>query len=165
VSDKVVVCVSDPEVAVTVTVDAPVGNGFGFVAPLVDPLHPARNIRTNKSDSVPPPMNMDLRNFFRFRTTGSSAAKPMGTKAPAANNSFTAARCRREVEYGLGEGTVYVPAVIVRVEFAFAPAVGVTEVGENWNVTPVGSPETVNVTGDAKPFEGRTLTCTVADPP
>lgn len=57
------------------------------------------------------------------------------------------------------------PAVIVRVVLAFAPAAGVTEVGENANVAPVGSPETVNVTGEAKPFEGDTLSCTVADPP
>lgn len=50
------------------------------------------------------------------------------------------------------------PAVIVRVVLAFAPAAGVREVGENANVAPVGSPETVNVMGEANPFEGETLT-------
>src|SRR5579862_4647065 len=54
---------------------------------------------------------------------------------------------------------------MVNVVLAFAPAAGVKEVGENANVAPVGSPETVNVTGEANPLEGEALTCTVADPP
>jgi hypothetical protein len=60
---------------------------------------------------------------------------------------------------------VYVPAEIVKVVLAAAPAAGVTEVGENWNVAPVGSPETAKFTGPLKPFEGRTLTITFADAP
>ena len=50
------------------------------------------------------------------------------------------------------------PAVIVRVVVAVAPEAGVTELGENWKVAPVGSPETENVTGALKPLDGRTLT-------
>ena len=60
---------------------------------------------------------------------------------------------------------MYVPAVMVKVVLAFAPVAGVTEVGENAKVAPVGSPETEKVTGAANPFEGETLSCTVADPP
>ena len=148
----------------TVTVELPVGPGVGFVA-LLDPLHPANCNKMIRSDSAPPLTNTDSMNFFRLRSRGISAAKPIGTHAPIATNSFVGPRCRREVEYGLGEGAVYVPAVIVSFVLAFAPAAGMTEAGENWNVAPVGSPETVNVTGDSKPFEGETLTCTVADPP
>ena len=91
------VCVSDPEVAVTVTVEVPFATGLGFVALLV-PLHPARNTRTNRSDSVPPPINSDLRNLLRFRSTGMSAEKPIGTKAPSAINSLAGPRGRRDVE-------------------------------------------------------------------
>jgi len=85
VRDSVVVCVSDPEAAVTVTVEVPVATGFGFVALLV-PLHPARNTRTNRSESVPPPINRDLRNLFRCCIKGRSAAKPNGTRAPRATS-------------------------------------------------------------------------------
>ena len=91
------VCVSDPEVAVTVTVEVPVATGLGFVALLV-PLHPARNTRTNRSESVPPPMNRDLRNFFRFRIEGKNAAKLIGTKAPRATVWSAGARWRPDVE-------------------------------------------------------------------
>ena len=92
--DSVVVCVRDPEVAVMVTVDVPVGTGFGLFAPFV-PLHPARNAMTNNSDIVPPAMNSDLRSFLRFRNTGTNAARPIGPKAPSAINP---PRCRREIE-------------------------------------------------------------------
>ena len=57
------------------------------------------------------------------------------------------------------------PAVIVREVLAVAPAAGVMEAGENWKVAPAGSPETVNVTDEAKLPEGWMLTCTAADPP
>src|ERR1700751_5549648 len=97
VRDSVVVCVSDPEAAVTVTVDVPVGTGFGLVVLLV-PLHPARNTSTNRSDNVPPPMNRDLRNFFRCRIRGKSAANPIGPKVPSATSRFVGVRCRRDVE-------------------------------------------------------------------
>lgn len=48
--------------------------------------------------SVPPPMNSDLRNFFRFRSTGRNAANPIGTKTPAARNSLVGVGRSREVE-------------------------------------------------------------------
>jgi len=85
VSDSVVVCVSDPEVAVTVTVDVPVGTGFRLVVLLV-PLHPERNPRTNRRDSVPPPISRNLRSFFRLRIRGKSAANPIGPKVPSATS-------------------------------------------------------------------------------
>ena len=85
VRDSVVVCASDPEVAVTVTVDVPVDTGFGLGVLLV-PLHPERNARTNRSDSVPPPIHRDLRSFFRLRTRGKSAAIPIGPKVPSATS-------------------------------------------------------------------------------
>ena len=53
--------------------------------------------------------------------------------------------------HGLLHST-YGALVIVKVVLAAAPAAGVTEVGENWNVAPVGSPETVKFTGPLKPF-------------
>ena len=53
---------------------------------------------------------------------------------------------------------MYEPAVIVRVVLAFAPPAGVTEAGENANVAPVGSPETVNMTEEANPLVGETVT-------
>jgi len=87
VRERVVVCVSDPEAAVTVTVDVPVGTGFGLVVLLV-PLHPATNTSTNRSDSVPLPINSDLRNFCRFRNTGMRAENPIGSRAPSATNSL-----------------------------------------------------------------------------
>jgi hypothetical protein len=105
VRDRVVVCARDPEVAVMVTVDVPVGTGFGLVVLLV-PLHPERNTRANRSDSAPPPINRDLRNFFRFQITGMIAENPIGTKAPSATNSPVGLRCRRDVEYGFGGGVV-----------------------------------------------------------
>src|SRR5579862_1924198 len=95
VRDSVVVCVSDPEVAVTVTVEVPVATGLGFVALLV-PLHPARNTRTNRSDSVPPPIHRESRNFFRFRIKGKNAANPIGPRVPSATSCLAGPRCRRE---------------------------------------------------------------------
>lgn len=90
VSDSVILCVSDPEVAVTVTVEVPVGTGFGFVA-LLDPLHPANCNKMIRSDSIPPLMNTDSMNFFRLRSRGISAAKPSGTHAPIPNGRLSTA--------------------------------------------------------------------------
>ena len=92
-----VVCIRDPEVAVRVTVDVPAGTGFGLVAALVPP-HPAMKPMTKRSDRIPPPKKRELRNFFRFRMMGNSAAKPMGVMAPSATNSFVGAPCRCDVE-------------------------------------------------------------------
>lgn len=132
-SERVVVCESDPEVAVIVTVEAPAGAGvgFGLVGPLLDPPHPVREDATSKRRMDPQPTTMDLRNFFRFRITGKSAARPMGRMIPAARGPVHGLRLRRDVEYGLGGGAVYEPAVMVRVVLALAPAAGVTELGEN----------------------------------
>lgn len=158
-------CINDPDAAVMVTVEVPTGVGFGLVTPPFDPPHALRERATSNSGMAPPPRTMALRDLFRFRSAGSRARKPKGTNAPAASDSTPGPRRRPDTSYGFGGGAVYVPVVILRVVFAVAPAVGVTDVGENWNVAPVGRPETVKFTGKANPFAGRTLTCTVADPP
>ena len=46
-----------------------------------------------------------------------------------------------------------------------APAVGVTEAGENWKVRPAGSPEALKVTGALNPLAGATWICTVPEAP
>ena len=84
-SDNVVVCDSDPDIAVIVTVDVPVGVVFVF-EPVLDPPHPAMEIRIINSDSVPPAIDMNLRNFFRLRNAGMIAARPSGSTAPAASD-------------------------------------------------------------------------------
>ena len=62
-SDRVVVCERDPEVAVMVTVEVPVGVGVGFVAALFPP-HPDRESPTSKRSNDPLPRTMDLRSFL-----------------------------------------------------------------------------------------------------
>jgi hypothetical protein len=158
VSESVVVCVSEPEIAETVTVEVPVETGFGFVEPLFVALHPLTEMRTKRRDKAPPPRESHPDPVLRLRIMGQRTARPNGSIAPAAATSFTGGRCSRDTEYGFGAGLVYVPAVIVRVVAAVAPEAGVTELGENWKLAPVGSPETENVTGALKPLAGRTLT-------
>ena len=93
------------------------------------------------------------------------AANPNGRMIPAAIVAVKGVRFGHDAMYGFGGGPEEAPAVMVRVVLALAPAAGVIELGANWNVAPVGNPETVNVTAEAKPFEGITLTCTVDDAP
>ena len=97
-SEIVVVCVSEPEVAVTVSVEIPAGTGLGFVEPALDPPHPLRKTRMNSRDKVPPPMESNLKIFLRFRRTGHMTARPNGSIAPAAAKSFAGACCSRETE-------------------------------------------------------------------
>ena len=85
-SEIVVVCVSEPEVAVTVTVEVPAGTGLGFVEPFLDPLHPLRKTRMNSTDKVPPPMESNLKIFLRFRSSDHMAVKPNGSIAPPRPN-------------------------------------------------------------------------------
>jgi hypothetical protein len=47
---------SDPEVAVTVTVEVPVGTGLATVEPCFEPKHPANARLTSRRDSSSPPI-------------------------------------------------------------------------------------------------------------
>jgi hypothetical protein len=131
VSDKVVVCEREPEVAVMVTVEVPVGVGGGFVAALFPP-HPVRESPTSKRSNDPLPTAMDLRSFLRLRIMGNMAANPNGRMTPAAIVDVKGARFGRDAMYGFGGGgPEEVPAVMVRVVLALAPGAGVIELGEN----------------------------------
>ena len=81
-------CVSEPEVAVTVTVDVPVATGFGFVEPFLVAPHPLRKTMKSRIDRDPPPRERYLKLFRRFHSTGHIAARPKGKIAPAAASSL-----------------------------------------------------------------------------
>jgi len=53
----------------------------------------------------------------------------------------------------------------VRIEDTADPAVGVTDDGANWNVSPAGNPETLRLTADLKPFSGITLIIALPEAP
>jgi hypothetical protein len=106
VSNSVVVCVSEPEVAVRVTVEVPVGTGLGFVEPFIVALQPLRKTRMNRRDKVPPLMENHPKLPLRFRIKGQRTARPTGRIVPAAATSLIGGRCSRDVEYGLGAGLV-----------------------------------------------------------
>ena len=88
VSEIVVVCVSEPEVAVIVTVEVPAETGLGAVEPLFDPLHPLRKTSMKTRDSMPPPIEKTLRLLLRFRSSGHRAARLKGSIAPNPVKSF-----------------------------------------------------------------------------
>ena len=98
-------CVSDPEVAVTVTVDVPVGTGLVTVEPCFEPEHPPNARLTSKRDSSPPPMEMDLKTSFLLLNNGQRAAKPKGRIA-AASSLLALPRVDREMEYPPDPGGV-----------------------------------------------------------
>jgi len=98
VTESVVVCVSEPEVAETVTVEVPEGTGLGFVAPPFVALHPLTETRTKRRDKAPPLRESHPKPFLRFRITGQRTARPNGSMAPAAATSFTGGRWSREIE-------------------------------------------------------------------
>ena len=106
VSKSVVVCVSEPEVAVRVTVEVPAGTGLGFVELFFVALQPLRKTRMKRRDKVPPPMESHPKLPLFFRIMGQRTATPKGRMAPAAATSFIGGRCSRDVEYGLGAGLV-----------------------------------------------------------
>jgi hypothetical protein len=83
-----VLCVSEPEVAVTVTVEVPVETGFGLVGPFLTAPHPLRKTRKRRIERDPPLRERNLRLFRRFLSTGHMAAKLKGKIAPAAANSL-----------------------------------------------------------------------------
>ena len=59
-SEKVVVCVSEPEVAITVAVEVPAGIGLGLAEPVMELPHPLRKTRMNRMDKVPLPTERSL---------------------------------------------------------------------------------------------------------
>jgi hypothetical protein len=83
-----VLCVSEPEVAVTVTVDVPVATGFGLVETFLAAPHPLRKTRKSRIDRDPPPRERNLRLFRRFLSTGHMAARLKGKIAPKAASSL-----------------------------------------------------------------------------
>jgi hypothetical protein len=54
---------------------------------------------------------------------------------------------------------------MVNVAVTALPALGVTGLGDTWKVKPLGSPETVNVTGELNPLVGETSICRVPTVP
>ena len=88
VSESIVLCVSEPEVAVTVTVEVPVETGFALLEPFLAAPHPLRKTRKSRIDKDPPPRERNLRLFRRFLNTGHMAARPNGKIAPAATSSL-----------------------------------------------------------------------------
>ena len=82
------VCVSEPEVAVTVIVEVPVETGFGLVEPFLVAPHPLRRTRKSRIDRDPPPRERNVRLFRRFLSTGHMAARLKGKIAPAAASSL-----------------------------------------------------------------------------
>jgi hypothetical protein len=57
------------------------------------------------------------------------------------------------------------PTLIVSVEVAVLPDGGVTEVGLNVAVVPVGAPVTVRLTAELKPLRDVTVMVEVPEPP
>ena len=87
-SDNIVLCVSEPEVAVTVIVEVPVETGFGLVEPFLAAPQPLRNATMSRIERDPPTTERNLRIFRRFRSIGHIAARPKGKIAPAAASSL-----------------------------------------------------------------------------
>ena len=98
-------CVSDPEVAVTVTVEVPAATGLVTVEPCFEPEHPPKARLTSKRDSIPPPMEMDLKIFLLLLNSGQRAAKPKGRIA-AASILLALPLEDREMEYPPDPGAV-----------------------------------------------------------
>jgi hypothetical protein len=99
------VWVSDPEVAVTVTVEVPVGTGLVTVEPCFEPEHPPNARLTSRRDSSPPPMEMDLKIFLLLLNNGQRAARPKGRMA-AASILLDSPLEDREMEYPPDPGAV-----------------------------------------------------------
>jgi len=57
------------------------------------------------------------------------------------------------------------PALIDSVDVARPPDEGVTEVGDNVQVAPVGHPETLMFTAELKPFNDAMVIVELAEPP
>ena len=92
-------CVKEPDVAVMVTIEVPVGVGFGFVAPFFVPPQPLTARPTSNKHREPPPMSIVLRGLLlRFRSKGRSERNPKGIKDPAASDSIPRPRCRLDTE-------------------------------------------------------------------
>ena len=99
------VWVSDPEVAVTVTVEVPAGTGLVTEEPCFEPEHPPNARLTSRRDSSPPPMEMDLMIFLLLLNKGKNAARPNGRIA-AASTVLALPLEDRETEYPPDPGAV-----------------------------------------------------------
>jgi len=137
VSEKVAVCCSDPDVAVTVTVD---GGGGEIVH---DPPPPAQQPAVRAK----PHTQSASKSCTRRRFLQPRQHNPIARTTPGNSG--------RELRWTALEAGVVVETVSV-VEAA-APE-GVTVVGEKLHEAPVGSPEQTNDTAEANPFCGVTVT-------
>ena len=142
VSEKVVVCCSDPAVAVTVTVEV-TGGGVEDDPPVECPPQPESRLRP----ATPTASSTNVCNRRRL-------PKPKQHSATA------------RVEYGssglVSRWRVAVVAEVVTVSVVEVAAPdGVTVAGEKLHDAPLGNPEQLNETGELKPFWGVTETAVV----
>ena len=134
-------CVTDPDIAFTVTVYVPAGvpeDGGGGVVP---PPHPSP-ARTVASTSI---RHAGAILFLR---------DPPSTRPAVSKKALRRARLNRPpLECGICAAKVRPVVVIVRVLFAADPF-GVTEAGLKVQPAPAGSPEQLRVTAALKPCWG-----------
>jgi hypothetical protein len=133
---KLVLLCSDPDVAVTVTVD---GSGLTCTPHPVTKPSPTRPAAIKS-------IICKLRRFLKPRKQHSTHAS-----AEPGNSGLRLLRSAAVVEV----------VVIVSCVVEAAPPDGVTGVGEKLHVAPEGNPEQVNVTAELNPFCGVTVTMSV----
>lgn len=149
VSENVAECCSEPEVAVTVTVDV-TGCGWTGGGVLVDadeaPLHPDSTTRTTLHSASS--AERILRHLFLPRKHTATASAEVGSQGPGLRPRATALDA----------------AFTVSVETILPPA---TVVEEKLHVTPAGKPEQANTIGEevGKPFCGVAVIVSAALPP
>jgi hypothetical protein len=139
VSENDVVCCSDPEVPVTVTV-ANVGDFVVFV--------------------LEPPQPESAANPIKLATSNEATSRPRLFLSPNRKSvAASAAPVSNGRELRRRAAVVEVVATVSVVEAA--PVVGVTVVGANVQVAPVGSPEQANDTAELNPFVGVIVTSVI----
>ena len=142
VTEKVVVCVSEPDVPVTVTVEVTAARDA--VVANVAPPHPFKRHRpatlTTSSNSICRP-----RRLFQPKKQSATASTDPGN---------------RGLESWCKAATVAEVVTVSAVE-AGAPA-GATVGGEKMHDTPAGNPAQLSETGALNPFSGVTETMTIA---
>jgi len=83
VREKVVICVTAPDIAVTVTVEVPAATGVDGVDDVVEALHPPSVSMMASSDSVPQQIMRYFGPFLRLVHIGKRPANPRGNRALA----------------------------------------------------------------------------------
>jgi hypothetical protein len=83
VRENVVVCVTAPDVALTVTVEVPAATGAGEMDGVLEALHPPSVSMMASSDRLPPQILRYFSALLRLVHIGKRHANPMGNRALA----------------------------------------------------------------------------------